>query len=80
MPDGYLEAGFPKPGSLERAVRDGALRDELPPVTCHPIYTSWLCECGPRTRLTRKKPEQNQPLAGGPPIVVRRRACYTWKR
>ena len=22
MPDGYLEAGFPKPGSLERAVRE----------------------------------------------------------
>jgi hypothetical protein len=64
MADGYLEAGFPKPGSLERAVRE-----ELPPVTCRPIHASWLCECGPRIKLARRKPEQNQPLSGGPPIV-----------
>jgi len=65
---------FSQTGSLERAVRGGALRDELPPVTCRPIHTSWLCECGPRIRLTRKEWRQNQPLAGGPPIVARRRA------
>ena len=76
MPDGYLEAGFPKPGSLGRAVRDGALRDELPPVTCRPIHASWLCECGPRIKLARKETEQNRPLSGGPPIVGRRRARY----
>jgi len=40
MPDGYLEAGFPKPGSLERVVRNRALRDELPPATCRAIHTS----------------------------------------
>ena len=71
MADGYLEAGFPKPGSLERAVRE-----ELPPVTCRPIHASWLCECGPRIKLARRKPEQNQPLSGGPPIVARRRARW----
>jgi hypothetical protein len=52
---------FPNRGRMN--VPMGAqLRDELPPVTCRPIHTSWLCECGPRIKLTRKESGQNQPL------------------
>ena len=56
---------FSQTGSLERAVRGGALRDELPPVTCHPIHTPWLCECGPPIKLARKETDRTSPFLAG---------------
>ena len=56
---------FSQTGSLERAVRGGALRDELPPVTCHPIHTPWLCECGPPIKLARKETDRTSPSLAG---------------